>query len=548
MSLRILPLGGLGEVGKNCMALEAEGSVILVDCGVAFDRERLGADVIFPDFRALERLSGHVIALVVTHGHEDHIGAIPHFLKHYDVPIYLPKHARELLREREEEHEILREAHFVPMRPGEITQIGPFAIEPVRVTHSTVDCTALAIRASGFTVVHTGDFKIDEEPTDEQHFDASRFRALGDEGVSLLFSDSTNVDVEGTTPSERSTKAALVDAVSSAKGAVVIGLFASNVHRLRIAFEVARETGRRVVLLGRGMRTHAAVARRTGHLAWEDGLIVPEARVRELERSALLFVATGSQGEVRAALGGLARGDHPVFALAPGDRVVFSSRVIPGNELEVVALVDQLLRIGVDVVSRLHDKRVHVSGHAHRADQRTMLELTRPEVFVPVHGTLHHLRKHAALAEEIGFARTTVLENGHLAELSREEGEVRLAVVEKREVPVAYASGSRRVADEARGARRKLAQNGIFVGALSPKGTLLRLRQSGVFSESVEPRALGDLERHLETALASHVSRDENPAAREAALIEAGRRAIRNFSKKRWGLRPEVELLIVLHD
>ncbi len=552
MSLRILPLGGLGEVGKNCLALEAHGSVLVVDCGVSFDREKLGADVIHPDFRALERLAGNVIGLAITHGHEDHIGAIPHFLKHYDVPIYLPKHALELLREREEEHEILQEARFTLMETRTRTQIGPFEIEPIRVTHSTVDCTSLAIRVDGMVVLHTGDFKIDHEPTDEQHFDEARFREIGDEGISLLFSDSTNVDVDGPTPSERSTKASLLEAVGSAPRAVIIGLFASNVHRLRIAFEVAMETDRKVVLLGRGMRTHASVARRTGHLPWPDSLILPESRVREADPKKLLFLATGSQGEVRAALGSLARDEHPVTKLEAGDRVVFSSRVIPGNELEVVALTDSLLRKGIEVLGRHYDRRLHVSGHAQREDQKTMLMLTRPRVFVPVHGTLHHLKKHAALAKEIGFEQSYVLENGDLAELAKiessnadESERFALTILDRKPVPLGYASGSRRVDEAPRRTRRKLAENGVFFGTLDAQGRLRHLAQSGVFDEAREPRVMGDLATHVSNALGALRIDDENPRIRQEALLEAGRRAVRNFAKKRWGTRPEVELAVV---
>jgi ribonuclease J len=400
------------------MALEQRGECILIDCGVTFDDRGLGVDVVHPDFSPLERLNANVRAVVITHGHEDHIGALPYLLKRHDVPVYGPPYALGLVRERLAEHEVLEHARLITTAPGKRFEVGSFGIEPIRVTHSIADATALAITTDVGTVIHTGDFKLDPTPPDGEHFDADRFAALGDAGVTLLMSDSTNVDVEGATGSESDVGHALEKLVESAPGAVIIAMFASNIHRLRLLGEIAQRTKRKIVLLGRGVGTHARVARDTGYLPWPEDVVLPDELARERPRKELLLIATGSQGEERAALARLARADHPSFEVAPGDRVVMSARTIPGNEPEVYAILGQLIRRGVEVITARTDRGVHVSGHAHRPDQRRMIELTRPQCFIPVHGTIHHLTRHAELAREKGVPSIAVTENGRCVEVS----------------------------------------------------------------------------------------------------------------------------------
>jgi ribonuclease J len=424
-SLRLLPLGGLGEIGMNCLALEQRGEVLIVDCGVTFDDRGLGVDVVHPDFEALAdyRIAG----LVVTHGHEDHIGAIPYLLRRFDVPVFAPPYALGLVRERAAEHDVLTHARLRPLTPRSPERIGSFEIEPIRVTHSIADATALAIRTDAGLIVHTGDFKFDETPPDGEAFDVERLEELSREGVQLLLSDSTNVDASGPTGSEEGVGRALDEIVASAQQAVVVGMFASNVHRLRMLGDIARRHGRKVIVLGRSVSTHARVARSTlrstgphagrPYLEWPADLVWPADRAHELPRRAILGIATGSQGEAAAALGRLGRGEYPAFDLGPGDLVVLSSRVIPGNEAHVMSVMADLLRRGVHVRSWWSDRAVHVSGHAHRPDQIRMIELTGPRAFVPVHGTLHHLQRHAALAREQGVTQPCVLENGDVGQL-----------------------------------------------------------------------------------------------------------------------------------
>ncbi|MGH7327679.1 MAG: ribonuclease J, partial [Polyangiaceae bacterium] len=419
-SVRVFALGGLGEVGMNCLAIEQEGKVMLVDCGVTFDSRGLGVDVIHPDFSALEAYRDRIVGIFVTHGHEDHIGAIPYFLRHFDVPVWGPKYALALVREKLGEFEVLEHAHLIETEVRRKFPVGPFSVEPIRVTHSIADATALAIETAVGTILHTGDFKIDERPTDGEAFDESRFRELGDAGVTLLMSDSTNVDAEGRAGDERDVSEKLDAIVRNATQAVVVAIFASNVHRLRLLGEIAQATGRKIVPLGRSVTMHKEVASATGYLSWPSDLTWSADRIRELPRDKILGIATGTQAETRAALSRLARGDHPDFSLQSGDVVAFSSRIIPGNEPEVYKMMGDLVRRGVDVRSRVTDRDLHVSGHAHRGEQRKMIELTRPRAFIPLHGTMHHLSRHAKLAREAGVANVLVIENGAVAEITRE--------------------------------------------------------------------------------------------------------------------------------
>jgi ribonuclease J len=426
-SLRLIPLGGLGEIGMNCLALEQRGEVLLIDCGVAFDERGLGVDVVHPDF---EPLSTYRIAgLFVTHGHEDHIGAIPYLLRRFDVPVFGPRYAIGLLRQRAAEHEVLEHAVLRDVAPRSCERVGSFVVEPIRVTHSIADATALAVRTDAGLVIHTGDFKFDDRPPDGESFDVARFEELSREGVRLLLSDSTNVDAAGPTGGEEGVGRALEQIVAGARQAVVVGVFASNVHRLRMLGEIARRHGRKIIALGRSVSTHARVARATPrstgeeagrpYLEWPSDLVWPTDRARELPRRSVLAVATGSQGEAASALARLARADHPAFDLSEGDVVVMSSRVIPGNESDVMRLISDLLRRGVDLRTWWSDRSLHVSGHAHRQEQQRMIDMVRPRAFVPVHGTLHHLRRHAAVARECGVAEVCVLENGDVGQVDQ---------------------------------------------------------------------------------------------------------------------------------
>jgi ribonuclease J len=532
----------------NCLALEQGGQVLLVDCGVTFDDRGLGVDVVHADFSALEPY--RVAGIFVTHGHEDHIGAIPYLLKRFDAPVFGPRYALGLVRERAAEHEILGHVALHEVTPRSRVRVGPFDVEPIRVTHSIADSTALAIRTDAGLVVHTGDFKFDESPPDGETFDVERFAELSQEGVRLLLSDSTNIDAKGPTGGEEGVGHALEEIVAGAKQAVIVGVFASNVHRLRMLGDIARRHGRKLVPLGRSVSTHARVARSTArstgehagepYLEWPSDLVWPADRARELPRSQVLGVATGTQGEEAAALSRLSRGEHPAFDVAEGDVVVMSSRVIPGNEPEVMRVMGNLLRRGVELRSWWSDRAVHVSGHAHREEQRRMIELVRPRSFVPVHGTLHHLLRHAALARELGVADVCVLENGDVGELG--EGPLRKAG----RVPVGriHVFARRPLPPSVLGERVALAAHGtahvvVPVDRAGRPAGDVSLVTRGVLDETADAHLLATARNEALAALEELAERGGGGIVRsDAELAEAVRLAVRRALSKTLGFKP----------
>jgi ribonuclease J len=525
----------------NCMALEQRGEVILVDCGVTFDDRGLGVDVVHPDFAPLDALldqtRGRLAGVVVTHGHEDHIGALPYLLRRHDVPVWAPRYALGLVRERLGEHEVLEHARLLETRPRAPFDVGSFRVEPIRVTHSIADATALAITTDAGTVIHTGDFKVDDDPPDGETFDFERLAELGDAGVTLLMSDSTNIDAEGPTGGETGVGEVLERIVAGATGAVVVAMFASNVHRLRLLGEVARRTNRKLLLLGRGVGTHARVARSTGYLPWPAELVWPEGAARELPRDRILAIATGSQGEERAALARLARGEHPSFDVGPGDTVVLSARTIPGNEPEVYAILGQLIRRGVEVRTRLTDRGVHVSGHAHRPEQRRMIDVVRPRCFVPVHGTIHHLTRHAALAREAGVPEVAVIENGRVAEVTRE----RVALGPSFEAGRVHVWAGREVPAGVLKERAVLAEHGVVLAVvtLDAAGSVTdaSLTTRGVAGDA---RELEDVKGAVRAAIA-----ELDVAADDAAVAEHARLAVRRAYFKARGTKPVTVVHVV---
>jgi ribonuclease J len=529
----------------NALVLEQDGEAILIDCGVTFDDRGLGVDVVHPDFSALENM--RVRGVVLTHGHEDHIGALPYFLRRYDVPVWGPPYALGLVRERLVEHEVLGWAKLIPTAPRTPFEVGSFQIEPVRVTHSIADATALVIGTGAGTIVHTGDFKFDEDPVDGEAFDVERLRQAGDEGVALLLSDSTNVDARGDAAGdERGVGDAIRGIVAGAEGAVVVAMFASNVHRLKMLGEIARATNRRIVVLGRSVHTHARVAHATGYLDWAGDLTWPADRARELPRDRVLGIATGTQGETRAALARLAHRDHPAFDLAAGDTVILSSRVIPGHEPEVYALMGDLLRSGVHLKSWISDRGVHVSGHAHSAEQRRMIELVRPKSFVPVHGTLHHLHRHAELARGCGVGDVTILENGEVGVLEgdglHKEGRVphgRVHVWAGRVVPPSVIRE-----------RQSIAQEGVALvvvtvdGRGDPVGEVA-IQTRGILDPNVSAGLLAGAQRDAHDALQELPRSGPGRSNDEAAISEAVRLAVRRAFARALGFKPVTVVQVV---
>ena len=413
-ALRCIPLGGLGEIGLNMMLIECGPDILAVDCGLLFpDDEMPGVDFAIPDFAYLRDRRDAFRAVVLTHGHEDHIGALSYLLREFPVPVYGTPLTLAIAKHRLAEHGVLDQADLRAYAPGDRLVIGAFTVEPIRVTHSIADGIGLAIETPLGTVVHTGDFKLDAHPIDRQQPDYSRFAALGERGVLVLCSDSTNVGRPGHTGSESLVGEALAGRFAEAPGRIIVATFASHIHRIQQVLDLAAQRRRHVALLGKSMMTNVAVAQEMGYLTVPEGLILPLEELAELPAQRQVIVSTGSQGEPNSALSLIAAGDHKYVHAGPGDLVIFSSRVIPGNERVIGRVINALLRRGAEVLWE-DVAFVHVSGHASQEDLKQMLALTRPRYFVPVHGEFRHLLQHARLAEGVGDVGSVVLRDRQL--------------------------------------------------------------------------------------------------------------------------------------
>jgi ribonuclease J len=533
-ALRVVPLGGLGEVGMNCLALELDDSIIIIDCGVTFPDDEPGVDIIHPDFSYLLERRSKVQAIVLTHGHEDHIGALPYLLADLQVPVYGPAYALALVRERLSEFEWESPPELRPLLPRERITLGAFEVEPYRVTHSIPDSLGFVIRTRIGTLVHSGDFKIDLNPPDGQHFDLAYLAELGQTGVRLLFSDSTNVDVEGSSGPESDVAGALTRQLTEARKRIVVSMFGSNVHRLGALLHAAHEAGKQVLLLGRAVQTHTRVAERLGLLPRPLPNFVSPETARTVARQDLLVIASGSQAEPQAALARLAQGTHHHLQLEPDDTVVLSSRVIPGRERAIHTLIDNLERRGVRVVQRFDDPKLHVSGHACRDEQRKLIELLRPQTFLPVHGTFHHLKRHAALARDAGVPETFVIENGGVLELEANSARVTEGVASGR---VHLQAGTELPPVVLRD-RMLMAEVGIVLVTLSvdERGALRsapRLLTRGVVWEDAERDLLDELQSRVEQAC-----RELDLPREDDALRDAAARTVRRFLRDEVGFRP----------
>jgi ribonuclease J len=419
--VRIVPLGGLGEIGMNCLALEQSDGILVVDCGITFPEEDLGIDTYHPDFSFLLARRDRIAGVFLTHGHEDHVGALPYLLESLRVPVFGPPHALAVARHRVFEKGLDPDRFsLIAVEPRKHYPVGPFQVEPVRVTHSITDATALAIRTRAGVVVHSGDFRFDPNPPDGELTDEARLAELGDAGVRLLFSDSTNVDARSAHPSETEVGSTLEQLVRAASARVVIGMFASNIQRLRLIGEVARHAGRKIALFGRSIEHQVQWGHDLGRLRWPSDLLVAKDQAASMARERLLVLAGGTQAEPGSSLSRLSTGTHSALTLVPGDTVILSSRIIPGNDRPVYAMMADFLRQRVTVKSWITDPSVHTSGHAHRDEQRKMIELVRPRAFIPVHGTRHHLERHADIARECRVPEVLVIENGDVAEMGTE--------------------------------------------------------------------------------------------------------------------------------
>ena len=414
-AVRILPLGGLGEIGLNMMVIEAEQGLLIIDCGLMFpEAYMLGIDLVIPDIAAIADRRDEIVGIVLTHGHEDHIGAIPFLVEALGCPpIYGSSLTLGLLANKLEEHHLKDKVKCRSVKVREPVNIGPFEVEFFRAAHSIVDGCGLAIRTPAGLIVHTGDFKLDPTPVDSQPTDLGRLAAYGEEGVLLLLSDSTNVENTGQTLSERTVGEAFEELMPHCTGKILVATFSSNIHRIQQVVNAAVKADRKVLVSGRSMVSNIAIARQLGYLHVPDDILIDLRQMRDLPSRRVLILTTGSQGEPLSALSRIAMDDHKQIQIEPGDTVILSSKFIPGNERAITHVINHLYRRGAEVHYETTSE-IHVSGHASQNDLKTVLNLVNPEYFVPVHGEYRHLVKHAQLAHSMGWTedRAIMISNG----------------------------------------------------------------------------------------------------------------------------------------
>jgi ribonuclease J len=422
-TLRIIPLGGLGEVGKNMMVYETGGEIVIVDAGLAFPRdEHLGVDLILPDFGYLKEHDGQIRALLLTHAHEDHVGALPYLMRAVRIPeIWGTKLTLGLIQSKLDEHGLLNVAELKEIDPDHgPVQIGPFRAEFVRMAHSVPDCVAIMLESAAGRILHTGDYKLDHTPVDGLRTDVGKLAELGNRGIDLLLGDSTNAERPGVTGSERLVGEAFRHIIPIREGRILIACFASNVHRMQQAVNVAAEAGRKVAVVGRSMRKNMNISRNLGYLDAPDDAIIRPAELEHLAPHEVLILCTGSQGEPMSALTRVAYNDHPAVFVERGDTVILSAKPVPGNELRVHDTINRLAKAGAEV---LHQEiaNVHVSGHGNSEEIRTIIGLVRPKALMPVHGEFRMLAAHAQLARDGGVPADSIVlaENGSVVELAK---------------------------------------------------------------------------------------------------------------------------------
>lgn len=466
--LRIIPLGGLGEIGKNCMLVEFQDEIILIDAGVMFpENDMLGVDLVIPDITYLQDKVDKIRGVVITHGHEDHIGALPYLLPRLGMPpVYATRLTQGLIAIKLKEHRLLDEARLQTIQAGDSINLGPFQIEFFHVSHSIPDGVGLALHTPIGTVVHSGDFKFDHTPVDGRLTDFARLASLGQQGVLVLLSDSTNADSSGYTPSEKVVGEMLDHVFARAAKRIIIATFASNISRIQQIVDAALRYDRRVGIVGRSMVENVRMARDLGYLDVPEGVLLRLDELNRLPPDQVLIITTGSQGEPTSALSRMANRDYQALPIVPGDTVIISATPIPGNEESVNHTIDNLFRLGADVLyNDIMD--VHVSGHAGQEEQKLMLNLVQPRYFVPIHGEYRHLRLHARLAEAVGVEPDNifVLEDGQIVEFAPGMG--RLAG----EVPADYVFvdglGVGDVGDVVLRDRQALSQDGVVIAAVT---------------------------------------------------------------------------------
>ena len=465
--IKVSFLGGLNEVGKNMTLFEYGEDMFLVDCGLAFpDQDMLGVDLVLPDFTYVERNADRIRGIVITHGHEDHIGGLPYLLKVLNVPVYGTKLTIGLIQGKLREHGLLNSASLNVINPGDVITLGGFTVEAIHVNHSIPDALGLAIRCEGGTIVHTGDFKIDTTPIDGGMMDLGRLAEIGQEGVLCLMSDSTNAERPGFTESERKVGESFETLFRKAgNNRIIVATFSSNIHRVQQIMNVAASLGRKVALVGRSLENVVSISAEHGYLNVPEGIVIDINMINRYPADKLVIITTGSQGEPMSALTRMAFSDHRKVEIHPNDYVIISATPIPGNEKTVSRVVNELMKLGADVVyEKMYE--VHVSGHACQEELKMIMGIVKPKYFIPVHGELKHLRKHAGLALSMGIPKENILiaDNGRVAEISKKALRCTSTVPAGRVFVDGYGVGD--VGSVVLRDRKHLAQDGLVIVAV----------------------------------------------------------------------------------
>ena len=549
--IEIIPLGGIGEFGMNCMAVRYGDELIVVDAGMGFPQEAAyGVDVSVPDFEFLEPYREDLTAIVLTHGHEDHLGALPYILKKFNVPVYCSHFTAGLAESKLEEHGLLADVLIHRVEPREVAEIGVFQVEFIRASHSLIDCFSLAITTPVGTIIHTGDYKVDETPVIGEPIDLRTLRRYGQEGVLALLSDSTNATVPGRTPSERAVIPAFEEIFAEAEGRIIVAAFASSIHRLQIVFDVAQQFNRKVCVLGRSMMKNVEIADRLGYLDVHENEMISLPEARQLADHEIVYLVTGSQGEGRAALSQMATQSYKGMSIGEGDTVVLSARIIPGNERAISRMIGDIYKRGGNIIDEKR-RLIHVSGHASQEDIRIMTEAVRPKFVVPIHGEYRMLYRHKEfLKNHVGIAEEQIIliENGDVLELDGE----RARIIDKREVGRTFIdeTGFEEIDGEVVRERRQLAYDGVVTpvvtiseetGELETEPEVVARGLLGLDGEGTST-LMRDMQRVVTEAVEA-ATREER---RDTSLLkERVRVELKRFIQKQTGSRPVIMPVIV---
>lgn len=549
--VRVIPLGGLDEVGMNCCLIECNGSMIMVDCGLTFpETQGFGIDIILPDWAYVLDNLDMLDGIIVTHGHEDHIGALPFFLGEVDVPVWSGHFTLGMIERKLEEHDLVGEVELNPVKPGDIIQLGPFSIEFIHTNHSIPNAMSLAITTPLGRLVFTGDWKLDQTPIGEASMDLQRFAELGRAGTLALLADSTNSGTPGWSESERKVQAGLADVLDTATGRVFVAQFGSNILRVQGMLEIASQFNRKVVLMGRSLITNFTLAQKLGFIKVPDGKLIIEANeMNRVPHDELLIITTGSQAEPRSGLTRMAFGDHNQITLRATDTIVMSARVIPGNELGIDKMLNQLAKIGVNIITA-RDAPIHASGHAKQEEMKLLLNLVRPQILVPMHGTFRMRKQHAELGRAVGIPEAAIIEDGDVLQFTRKGDKIHQEIIDRVHAGHIFvdgrSGGGGDIEDLQLRDRRQLAQSGlviIFAVIDRHKGELVRN------PEVLQRGALNDDDQNLLQSAADAARRafeslspDQRRSISEVA--EAMRVALRRYFKRKNDKKPVIVPII----